>query len=53
VNAGGLVRRALAGDISETLRRANAVDVVAAGKAAAAMLTAFASGTDVRVRHLL
>ena len=53
MNAGGLVRRALAGDISETLRRANAVDVVAAGKAAAAMLTAFASGTDVRVRHLL
>jgi hydroxypyruvate reductase len=53
VNAGVLVRRALAGDIAETLRRADAVDVIAAGKAAAAMLTAFASGTDVAVRHLL
>jgi glycerate-2-kinase len=53
VNAGGLVRRALAGDIAETLRRANVVDVIAAGKAAAAMLTAFASETDAPIRHLL
>jgi len=53
VNAGGLVQRALAGDIAETLRRANAVDVIAAGKAASAMLTAFTSGTDVPLRAML
>jgi glycerate 2-kinase len=53
VNAGGLVRRALAGDIAETLRRTNVVDVIAAGKAAAAMLTAFASGTNIETRNLL
>ena len=53
MNAGGLVRRALAGDIAETLRRANVVDVIAAGKAAAAMLTAFASDTDAPIRQLL
>jgi hydroxypyruvate reductase len=53
VNAGGLVRGALAGDIVETLLRADAVDVIAAGKAAAAMLTSFASGTDVALRRVL
>jgi glycerate 2-kinase len=53
VNAGGLVRRALHGDIAETLRRANAVDVIAAGKAASAMLSAFASSTDVPIRTML
>jgi len=53
VNAGGLVRRALPGDIAETLQRADSVDVIAAGKASAAMLTAFASETDVVLRHVL
>ena len=53
MNAGGLVRAALAGDIADTLRRADAVDVIAAGKAAAAMLTAFASGTKVALRRVL
>ncbi len=53
MNAGGLVRRALHGDIAETLRRANAVDVIAAGKAASAMLSAFASSTDVPIRTML
>ena len=53
MNAGGLVRRALAGDIAESLQRARAVDAIAAGKAASAMLTAFASETDVAVRTML
>ncbi len=53
VNAGGLVRRALAGDVADVLRRANAVDVIAAGKAASAMLAAFASGAEVPVRTML
>jgi glycerate 2-kinase len=53
VNAGGLVRRALHGDSAETLRRANAVDVIAAGKAASVMLSAFASSTDVPIRTML
>jgi glycerate 2-kinase len=53
VNAGGLVRRALAGEIADALRSAPAVDVIAAGKAAAAMLTAFASAADVPVRATL
>lgn len=53
MNAGGLVRRALHGDSAETLRRANAVDVIAAGKAASAMLSAFASSSDVPIRTML
>jgi hydroxypyruvate reductase len=53
VNAGGLVRRALTGDVADDLRGAAAVDVIAAGKAASAMLTAFASETDVDVRTML
>ena len=53
MNAGGLVRRALTGEIAESLRRAKAVDAIAAGKAASAMLTAFAAETDVRVRTML
>jgi hydroxypyruvate reductase len=43
----------LAGEIADSLRRANAVDAIAAGKAASAMLTAFASETDVTVRTML
>jgi len=53
VNAGGLVRRALDGDIAGTLSRASAVDVIAAGKAASAMLGAFAASTGVPIRTLL
>ncbi len=53
MNAGGLVRQALEGDIETVLRRAAAVDVIAAGKAASAMLTAFASSTNVPVRRML
>ena len=53
MNAGGLVRGALTGDVADTLQRANAVDVIAAGKAASAMLAAFASGSDVRMRTIL
>jgi glycerate 2-kinase len=43
----------LAGEIADNLRRAKAVDAIAAGKAASAMLTAFAAETDVRVRTML
>jgi hydroxypyruvate reductase len=53
VNAGGLVRRALTGDTAEVLRRANGVDVIAAGKAASAMLSAFASRANAPVRSML
>lgn len=53
VNAGGLVERALRGEAAEAIQRAQALDVVAAGKAAAAMLTAFASTTDRPVRTVL
>jgi hydroxypyruvate reductase len=53
VNAGGLVRRALHGDVSETLRGARALDVIAAGKAASAMLNAFASSVEVPIRTML
>ena len=53
MNAGGLVRRALAGEIAAPLRRARALDVIAAGKAASAMLSAFASATDIPVRTML
>ena len=47
------MRRALAGEIADSLRRADAVDAIAAGKAASAMLTAFASETDVTLRTML
>ena len=47
------MRRALAGEIADSLRRAKAVDAIAAGKAASAMLTAFAAETDVKVRTML
>lgn len=53
VNAGGLVRRALNGEIARTLHSARAVDVIAAGKAASAMLSAFASSAPVPVRTML
>jgi glycerate 2-kinase len=54
VHAGSLVQRALSdADVVAPLQRAAAVDVVAAGKAAAVMLNAFASGTSVPTRHLL
>jgi hydroxypyruvate reductase len=53
VNAGRLVTRALDRDIVNTLRGATAVDVIAAGKAAAAMLGAFVSFTDVPLRTML
>ena len=53
MNAGGLVRRALAGDIADVLRRASAIDAIAAGKAASVMLTAFAEDADVAVRTML
>ena len=53
VDAGGLVRRALEdADIVSALQRANAVDVLAAGKAAGVMLNAFASATAVPVRRM-
>jgi hydroxypyruvate reductase len=53
VNAGGLVRRALVGEVADLFRRAKAVDAIAAGKAASAMLTAFSAETDVTVRTML
>jgi hydroxypyruvate reductase len=39
--------------VAQALGRAKAVDVIAAGKAAAVMLTAFESGIDVPVRTML
>src|SRR5512147_137785 len=53
VNAGRLVIRALDPDIRRALHNAHAVDVIAAGKAAAAMIDAFASSADVPVRTML
>ena len=53
MNAGGLVERALAGEIAASLERAAAVDVIAAGKAAAPMLAAFSSAVKVPVRTML
>jgi len=53
VNAGDLVRRAITGDIEQTLRDASAVDVIAAGKASAAMLAAFGSAAEFPVRTRL
>ena len=52
VDAGVLARRALAApDVNAALRTAAAVDVVAAGKAAAPMLRAFLEGSAVSVRR--
>jgi hydroxypyruvate reductase len=54
VDAGGLVRRALEDpDVVSLLQKAAAVDVIAAGKAAGAMLNAFASSTAVPLRLML
>ena len=47
------MRRALTSEIADLLGRAKAVDAIAAGKAASAMLTAFAAETDVTVRTML
>ena len=54
VNAGSLVRRALEyGDTREAIERASAVDVIAAGKAAAPMIEACAAAAGVPLRTLL
>jgi len=54
VNAGSLVRRTLeGGDVREAIQRAAAVDVIAAGKAAAPMITACAAAAGVPLRTLL
>jgi len=53
VNAGSLVRRTLEdADVQHTLRRAAAVDVIAAGKAAAPMIAAALAAIErpIRVR---
>ena len=47
------MRRALAGGVEEALRTATAIDVIAAGKAAAAMLAAFDAAADFPVRTTL
>jgi glycerate 2-kinase len=52
VDAGGLVQRACDHpDIVAALQLAAAVDVIAAGKAAGAMLNAFAASSSVPLRH--
>jgi hydroxypyruvate reductase len=54
VDAGGLVQRALIdASLVSPLQTADAVDVIAAGKAARAMLNAFAATSAVPVRHVL
>jgi hydroxypyruvate reductase len=54
VNAGSLVRRSLeGGDTRDALTRAAAVDVIAAGKAAASMMAACAGAAAVPLRTLL
>jgi hydroxypyruvate reductase len=53
VNAGGLVERVLGGDISDALKDARAVDVIAAGKASSVMLGAFAAAAPVPPRRML
>jgi hydroxypyruvate reductase len=54
VDAGRLVQRALEDpDLVAPLQRSRTVDVIAAGKAAAVMLNAFASASSVPVRHML
>jgi len=47
------VRRALHGDVADALHRARSVDVIAAGKAAAAMLTTFVEACGVVPRTML
>jgi glycerate 2-kinase len=54
VDAGGLVQRACdQPDVVAALQLATAVDVIAAGKAAAAMLNAFAASSSVPLRHVM
>jgi glycerate 2-kinase len=54
VDAGRLVRQALAApDVDRRLRAAAAVDVIAAGKAAGPMLTAFVSAAPVALRQVV
>ena len=54
VDAGGLVLRACdAPDVVSALQLATAVDVIAAGKAAGAMLNAFAASSSIPLRHAL
>jgi hydroxypyruvate reductase len=54
VNAGSLVGRTLGrGEVRETIHRAAAVDVIAAGKAAAPMIAAGAATAGVPLRTLL
>ena len=54
VDAGRLVLAALEdADIVAPIQRARAVDVIAAGKAAAVMLNAFASGLSVPLRRVI
>jgi hydroxypyruvate reductase len=53
VHAGGLVRRALTGEVAQALTRAHALDLIAAGKAAGAMLHACAASCGVPVRTML
>lgn len=53
MNAGSLVRRALHAGAADILHRASAVDVIAAGKAAAAMLIAFADASRIVPRAML
>jgi glycerate 2-kinase len=54
VDAGRLVRRALEdADIAAPLQSARAVDVIAAGKASAVMLDAFAAGAHRQVRRMI
>ncbi|HEX5108526.1 MAG TPA: DUF4147 domain-containing protein [Vicinamibacterales bacterium] len=53
VDAGRLVRKALdAPDVQSALHAASAVDVIAAGKASAAMLNAFVDTTSVAARRI-
>ena len=54
VHAGRLVRAALDDPtVRDAMRRASAVDVIAAGKAASAMTMAFAAAADITVRTRL
>jgi glycerate 2-kinase len=54
VDAGRLVARALEdADVVSPLQRAAAVDVIAAGKAAGAMLNAFAASSSVPLRRVM
>ena len=54
MNAGVLVRRTLdSSETRETMQRAAAIDVIAAGKAAAPMIEACAAASVVRLRTLL